>query len=460
VRRFLRCMRTLIASIVAHTRWLIRGRSTTAAVMQTTFFQVITIVANLATGIITARLLAPAGRGELAAINLVPSIMAYLLTLGVPGALLYHLKRDENNASRLVAAALVVTTGLGAVAVIIGYAVMPYALREYPPHAVALARFFLFTTPISLFTLLCTSAFDSAGNFWYGNGTRFLAPLLTLASLCAFWATGRLDVFTAAVSYALPSLPIGAKMLTDVVRYYRPVFVPMLRVVYGQLFSYGLRSFGISLLSAVAQQIDQVLVVTFLSPTKMGLYAVALAVSRVLQIFQSSVVRVLLPKIAARPVEEVVAAVGRASRITVALTVPLCVGVVVLAPFLLRLVYGGKFSEASGVLRVLAIEAIFGGVAWILSQAFLALGKPGIVTSLQGIGVGLSFPLMIVLIPRLGLIGAGISLLVSTLVRVGFVALCFPWLLSTPPPSFLLNRSDLTSLRHRFRLNRATKPEG
>jgi O-antigen/teichoic acid export membrane protein len=444
----------MIASIVSRTRWLIRARSTTAAVIQTAAFQVITIVANLATGIITARLLAPAGRGELAAINLVPTIMAYLLTLGVPGALLYHLKREADNAPRLIAAALVVTTGLGVIAVIIGYSVMPYALREYPPHVVALARLFLFTTPISLFTLLCTSAFDSAGDFWYGNGTRFLAPLLTLASLCAFWGTGRLDVFTAAASYALPSLPIGAKMLTDVVRHYRPVFVPIARAVYGQLFSYGLRSFGISLLTAVAQQIDQVLVVAFLTPAKMGLYAVALAVSRVLQIFQSSVVRVLLPKIAARPVDEVVASVGRATRITLVLTTPLCIGVVVLAPLLLGLVYGGKFAGATGVLRVLAVEAIFGGIAWILSQAFLALGKPGIVTVLQGIGVALSFPLMVVLIPRMGLVGAGLSLLVSTVVRVAFVTMCFPWLLKARAPGFLLTNGDVDSLRQRFRLNR------
>jgi O-antigen/teichoic acid export membrane protein len=108
------------------------------------------------------------------------------------------------------------------------------------------------------------------------------------------------------------------------------------------------------------------------------------------------------------------------------------------------------------VLRVLAVEAIFTGVTWILSQAFLALGKPGTVTMLQGIGLALSFPLMIVLIPRLGLVGAGLALLVSTLVRFVLVAICFPWLLHLPPPSLFLERDDVVSLVQRFRPRRSS----
>jgi antigen flippase len=421
--------------------------------MQTTVLQVVTLVANLATGILTARLLAPTGRGELAAINLIPSVMGYLLTLGIPAALLYHLKREPANAPRLVGSALLVISALGAVSVAVGYALMPYALRQYSPQVVLVARIFMFTAPLSLFSYICTSAFDASGNFWYGNGTRFLSPLVTLISLCTFWACGRLNVLTAAASYALPALPIGIKMVVDVVREYRPV-VLFVRGPYRDLFGYGLRSFGVDLLRTIGAQIDQLLVVAFLSPAAMGLYAVALAVSRILQIFQNSVVRVLLPSIAAKPVPEVLAAVGRATRITAALTTPLCLGVLVLTPFLLRLAYGGKFMAASGVLRVLTVEAIFAGATWILAQAFLALGKPGIVTALQGIGLALSFPLMLVLIPRFGLIGAGLSLLISTLARLVLVLICFPWLLATQPPSLLLTRGDIASLQHRLRAMR------
>ncbi len=441
----------MIGSLLGRTRWLIRGKSTTAAVLQTTVLQVVTLIANLGTGILVARILAPSGRGELAAINLIPSLVAFASTLGIPAALLYNLRRDRQEAPTLIGAAIVSLCVLGTAGIAIGFAIMPYALHQYSPHVVALARLFLLTAPLALFTYISTSVFDSTGNFWYANSTRFLSPIVTLASLCTFWATGRLDVLTAATSYALPSLPIGIKMLVDVVRQSHPVFFPAARDAYAKLFSYGIRSFGVDLLSTIGQQIDQVLVVTFLSPRAMGLYAVALAVSRILQIFQSAVVRVLLPRIAARPIEEVTFAVGRAARITAALTAPMCLAVVVLAPFLLRLVYGGAFAGASSVLRVLAVEALFAGATWIFAQAFLALGKPGTVAGFQAIGLALTFPLMLILIPRFGLVGAGYALLASTLLRFALVLASFPWLLRARLPGVLLTSSDIASLKLRLR---------
>jgi antigen flippase len=443
----------VIAALAHRTRWLIRGRSTTAAVLQTTVLQVATLVLNFGTGILTARLLAPAGRGELAAINLVPTLLGYLLTFGVPTAVLYNLRRSPQDSPRLIGAAFVLTAVFGLAAVAAGYVIMPYTLHQYSEHTVAVARIFLLTAPISIATYVCTNAFDSAGNFWYGNGTKFLSPLITLICLCAFWASGRLDVLTAAVSYALPSLPVGIKMVLDTKRHYRPVFLTLTAGPFKQLLSYGLRSYGVDLLRTIGSQVDQVLVIAFLTPAAMGLYAVALAVSRILQIFQSSVVRVLLPHIAARSTAEVVPAVGRATRITAALTAPLSAGLIVLAPWLLHLTYGGKFEAAEGVLRILALEALFAGATWILAQAFLALGKPATVTALQAIGLALSVPLMLVLIPRFGLLGAGMALMLSTVVRLVLVILSFPWLLGIAPPGLLLTRADIESLRRRLRRN-------
>jgi antigen flippase len=441
----------MIASLVGRTKWLIGARSSAAAVVQTTVMQIVTLVANLATGILTARLLAPAGRGELAAINLLPSLMGYLLTFGIPGALLYHLRRNKDGARATTGAAIVIACVLGCVGVVIGYAIMPYALRRYSPHVIQMAQLFMLTTPLSLLMYVCSSVFESAGDFWYSNSTKFLSPLITLASLIIFWATGRLDVLTAAISYALPSLPIGVRMLVSVLRCFHPRFLPFVRDVYRELFSYGLRSFGIEIINVVGGQIDQVLVITFLSPAAMGLYAVALAGSRVLQIFQSSVVRVLLPRIAARPLREVVDAVGKAMRITTALTAPVCAAVILLAPLLLGLAYGGKFVAAAPVLRVLAFEAPFAGATWILAQAFLGVGKPGAVTVLQAAGLACSFPLMLVLIPRFGLLGAGFALLISTLVRFALVLASYPLLLNTQPPPLLLTRNDIATLLGRLR---------
>ena len=63
-----------------------------AATVQTLLANVLILGVNFGTGIITARLLGPVGRGEQAAIILWPQFLAYALTLGLPSAMLYNLR--------------------------------------------------------------------------------------------------------------------------------------------------------------------------------------------------------------------------------------------------------------------------------------------------------------------------------------------------------------------------------
>ena len=83
-------------------------------------------------------------------------------------------------------------------------------------------------------------------------------------------------------------------------------------------------------------------------------------------------------------------------------------------PTLLRIFYGSEYVAAAGALRILVVEVVLSGATYVLAQAFMALDRPGVVTMLQATGLSLSIPLMFVLIPRLGIYGAAISLLTST----------------------------------------------
>src|SRR5256885_3952979 len=67
---------------------------------------------NAATGILTARALAPIGRGELSAMIMWPVFLANAMTLGIPNALRYNLKRGSIAAKNLVGAALLLSITL------------------------------------------------------------------------------------------------------------------------------------------------------------------------------------------------------------------------------------------------------------------------------------------------------------------------------------------------------------
>jgi O-antigen/teichoic acid export membrane protein len=74
----------------------------------------------------------------------------------------------------------------------------------------------------------------------------------------------------------------------------------------------------------------------------------------------------------------------------------------------------------------------------------MALGRPGVITALQLTGLLLVVPLMFVLVPRFGLVGAGLSLLLSTTVRLIVLLASFPIVLKIPMPEIVPSRDDMT----------------
>jgi O-antigen/teichoic acid export membrane protein len=209
------------------------------------------------------------------------------------------------------------------------------------------------------------------------------------------------------------------------------------------LLSYGSRSFGVDLLGTLALQVDQVLVISLLPAAGMGTYGVVLSLSRMFNLFQASVVMVLFPKATGAPVERVLELTERSARISTIVTAACCGVVALFGSLALRLLYGAQYAANTATLRLLLLEVTISGAVFILAQAFMAIGHPGVVTVLQGLGLALSIPLMLWLIPKLGVEGAALALLISTLARFTFVYLGFPLLLKTRLPRLVPTRDDV-----------------
>lgn len=431
---------------------IVKGRNGASAVMQSLLIKLLIIVINTATGIITARMLRPDGRGELAALILWPVFLANAMTLGVPSSLVYNLRRDPEREPQLLTGALVLGTSLGIVATLVGVMMMPHWLAQYRTETILIAQWMMLHAPLCTWMLVGRAALEARGAFGSSNATLFFTPLLGLGGLVVLSLAGAMTPFLASLTYVFNGVPVFGWMVWRLWRLFQLRWVGWggLRGAIRTLLPYGFRSYGIDLLGALSLQIDQALVVGFLSPAAMGTYVVALSLSRMLQLFQQAVVMVLFPKAAARPTDEVIALTGRAARISTALTLVAGIAVVCWGQWMLRLLYGAEFVAATNLLRLLTLEAIASSTTLVLAQAFMALGKPGTVTVLQGVGLALSVPLMLVLIPRHGLLGAGMALAISAAVRLGLMMCCFPWLLKKRSPKLLFGREDWRFLRQQM----------
>jgi O-antigen/teichoic acid export membrane protein len=137
---------------------------------------------------------------------------------------------------------------------------------------------------------------------------------------------------------------------------------------------------------------------------------------------------------------------GRAARLSTLLTTFGGLGVIIFGPQALRILYGSAYSGALAVLDVLVIEVILSGATLVLCQAFMALGRPGVITMLQIGGLMLSIPLILLFAPKLGILGAGLALLVSTTARFILVMVSFPIFLKLPMPDVLPRWADCQTL--------------
>lgn len=420
-----------------------------AATIQTVMVNILVLGINFGTGIITARALGPDGRGEQAAMQMWPSIFAFAFTLGLPSALLYNLRRYPEIAPRLFSAALLIGTGMGLLAALVGAAVIPYWLTQYPPEVVSFAQWLMLFSPLILLNVVFSAVLRAREEFTAFNAVRYLIPTFTLLILVSLALTHRLTPLNAAVAYVLAHVPISLWLMVRLSRAYR-LTLRGLRGASYSITSYGIRSYGVDLLGhLVAGQLDRVLVVGLLDPAAMGTYVVALSMARVLDVFPSAVAFIVLPKTASRPVEEVVALVGRGVRASTSVTVLAGAVLVILGPWALASLYGREFLSAVPVFRLLVAQAVLGGATWVLSQAFMASNRPGTVSIMQAIGVGLTVPLLIVLVPRYGLVGAGLAMLISTAARFVFVLVSFPMTLGIRPPGLRPRWSDFTSTVYR-----------
>jgi O-antigen/teichoic acid export membrane protein len=422
------------------------------AIAQTIGSKILIQAINACTGIITARALMPAGRGQLAAMILWSQFISYLSSLGIPSSLVHAYRRYPEKRHDIVATGLVMSLGTGLLVTILGVYFLPHWMQRYPASIIRYAQWFLIITPICSLTYTGKSILEAAGSFTSSNLTQILTPVATIIPLIALGLLHALSPFNAGLCYIIAAIPAFYYLMLRV-RPYIHGLRPSLDTS-KLLLSFGIRSYGIDILGTLAFQVDQVLVVSLLTPAEMGSYVVILSLTRTLNVFQNSVVAVLFPKASGLPKESVLRMSEKSARVSMIITSFFAVMVYIFGPILLRVLYGKAYMGALSSFRILLVEVTLSGCVFVLAQAFMALSRPGIVTSLQAIGLSLSIPLMLILIPKWHIQGAAVALLISTIARLIFVFSGFRFFLKAPLPDLRPRLSDFDELLAVFRRRR------
>jgi O-antigen/teichoic acid export membrane protein len=418
------------------------ARSAASSVVQSLAMKVVVMVLSLGCGMITARALGLAGRGEQSAIVLWPYIISGFAGLGISPAVCFWTSRDRSREGGFLFAGSLIVVMAGFVGAGVGAAIVPLYLKRYSHEVVWQAQVMLLFAPAILLGYVLRSNLEARAKFSSSNASRIWPFVFTFAVLLVLWATQHLTPFTAGLAIFGPVAVQTAWLLRDLASRF-DVCLRNVAVDVQSLVSYGLRTYGTDVFSTLSTQVDLAFIIVFLSPAALGLYTVSLTAARQLNVLQAALNIVLLPKASSLGADSALELVGRMTRISSLVTFAAAIVAFAVLPVLIPMIYGEAFRGAAVISRVLVVETFLMGVASVLAQGFNATGRPGIVSLLQAVWVFACVLLLFILVPRLGVSGAAYALAVASLLRLLATLASYPLVLGHAVPSLIPKRRDI-----------------
>ena len=233
---------------------------------------------GVVTGILAARMLGPAGRGELAAVVIWPTSIAALISLGVNQGIAYNIGSRLFSVNEIGTGALVVGFVQSALAVGIGLLVVPHTLANYSPEVQHLGIVFVLLTPVLIFSGYSGNLFQGLQNLRIFNLIRVSPGLIYFVGLIAIYAVHAASVksviYAQLTGFAV-ALALGVTLAWIRLR-------PRFRWNAGatsRLLHYGWRTHLSTLTNQFNQRVDQLILSVFVPPQQLGLYAVAVTLA-------------------------------------------------------------------------------------------------------------------------------------------------------------------------------------
>jgi O-antigen/teichoic acid export membrane protein len=166
-------------------------------------------------------------------------------------------------------------------------------------------------------------------------------------------------------------------------------------------------------LAVAFQRADTLLVAGILGERAVGLYGAATNVTLSAPMLAAAVGDAMLPRLSRPDPRQVRSTSGALIRLLSFASLPLAAGLVIFAPQVLRLLYGGGFAASEDALRILAVAIPLTFANRTLATTTLGLRRAPWVTIAIGTGLAVNVGANLLLLPTMGVVGAAWATLVS-----------------------------------------------
>lgn len=215
--------------------------------------------------------------------------------------------------------------------------------------------------------------------------------------------------------------------LIVVIFFITKIYNPILKINYiflKRTYTYGAKSWLGNISARANDQLDQLIIGMFISPTQLGIYSVAYAMVNLLLIPSNALSPVLFNKISqAKSIEKSSIMASQVHRSLFIVIFFLAVGLGIVAYWLIPFMYGEEFSAAYYPFLILLPGILIYSVSRRVLQKLLSANGFPLKTSLvQFIAAIVGVIFYIILIPRYGIIGGAIG---STLAYISSMIVAY-----------------------------------
>lgn len=380
----------------------------------TTLTSIATFSLGFITGPITARVLGPSGRGDLASVLGPTTVLAWLLPIGTPLAAAYYLgvRKEQELLSTVTVFGLV----LGAPVCFLLWLFTPAYLAGHSDAAITWARIFLILMPTTVGTQAALEILRrrTAGlrwNLW--RGSTFMVSALGIVALAAF---GELTLHRAlAVNFIGSFFPtIYLVWRLWLARPLRPSFSAIRLLV-----PYAWRTALAGTASSINSKLDQVILATAAPSRELGLYAVAATAASATYPLTVGIQLAMFGHLRGEDQEvRARARFRRSFQATLLVSVFAASVIGVFGPFLLRVLFGPAFEESVTPMRLLLPGQVALDVVGNLNSKLYAEGRPGVASNSAILGAVITMVGLALLIRPYGIRGAAAITTVANMSQV------------------------------------------
>jgi len=359
-----------------------------------------------------ARHLGPQGQGCWALLIGIAGLGFQLGNFALDSANIYYSAKRPELLKNLASISLWFGLGIGAVIAGVIYLLVLWKPEILSGVSLNLLIIVLWAIPFALITVYFQGILLGLNNIWAYNLLEFLSqalPLLYLGLVFLVFKKGLPELLWARTLVIILLALLALWMVYKI----QPFGFNLGSETFKLMMSYGLVFFLNNLLAFLVLRSDLLLVNYYLGADQTGIYSVAVVFGDLLLTLPYVVSLILYPKLSAKDSKDNAQFTCRVSRIMTFIMLVSCLGLGVLAGFLLKLVYGPAFIPAVLPLLYLLPGVFFMSLETILARYLAAENRIKLIPLFWGLAFLLNLLINVIIIPRLGVVGASISSSIS-----------------------------------------------